>query len=121
MNMPSKKFWKGKKVIITGHTGFTGAWLTMNLNFFGAEVYGISLKPNTKPSLFEILKLKKKIKKNFFCDINDLKKINSLFKKINPDIIFHLAAQPIVKTSITNPIETYNSSKNEHQEYLILL
>ena len=110
IKLPSKNFWANKKVIITGHTGFTGSWLSLVLINFGASVYGVSLKPNTHPSLFEILKLKKKIKKNFFCDINNLKKIKFLFKKINPDIIIHLAAQPIVNQAMKDPVETFKTN-----------
>ena len=110
IKLPSRNFWTNKKVIITGHTGFTGSWLSLVLMNFGANIYGVSLKPNTDPSLFEILKLKKKIKKNFFCDINNLKKIKFLFKKINPDIIIHLAAQPIVNQAIKDPVETFKTN-----------
>ena len=59
IKLPSRNFWTNKKVIITGHTGFTGSWLSLVLMNFGANIYGVSLKPNTDPSLFEILKLKK--------------------------------------------------------------
>ena len=110
VKLPSRSFWKNKKVIITGHTGFTGSWLSLALINYGAYVYGISLKPNSKPSLFEILKLKKKIEKNFFCDINNLEKIKYIFKKVNPDIIIHLAAQPIVNQAMKDPIETFKTN-----------
>lgn len=110
MKMPSKKFWKNKKIIVTGHTGFTGSWLSMVLIFFGAKIYGISLKPNTKPSLFNLLNLRKKIKKNYFCDINNLNRMKKIFNKVKPDAVFHLAAQPLVIHSIQNPIDTFKTN-----------
>jgi CDP-glucose 4,6-dehydratase len=110
MIYPNRNYWKNKKVLITGHTGFMGSWLSLVLLFYGAKVYGISLRPNTKPSLFEIMNIKKKIFKNYFADINDLNKMKSLFKSIQPKVVFHLAAQPIVKLSIKNPIETFKTN-----------
>ena len=70
------EFWKNKKVLITGHTGFKGRWLSVLLEIFGAKIYGISLKPNNK--LYYSL-----IKKNDYCDINDFSKLNKIIKKIN--------------------------------------
>ena len=88
-------FFKNKKILVTGHTGFKGAWLSYYLHLLGSKVMGISLKPSTKPSLFEILELKNKIDSNF---INILKKdkIDEKISKFKPDIIFHLAAQAII-------------------------
>ena len=73
MKIPTSKFWKNKNVVITGHTGFTGAWLSQVLIFWGANIHGISLKPNTNPSLFKILKLEKKITSHHECDIMNIK------------------------------------------------
>ena len=75
-----KKFFKNKKVLITGHTGFKGSWLTHILLNWGADVVGIALPPNTTPSLFEILKINKKVK-NYFLDIRDFKKVNNVLQK----------------------------------------
>ena len=88
-------FFKNKKILVTGHTGFKGAWLSYYLHLLDSKVMGISLKPSTKPSLFEILELKNKIDSNF---INILKKDKNDEKisKFKPDIIFHLAAQAII-------------------------
>lgn len=108
--IPSKNYWKNKKVIITGHTGFMGSWLCLVLKLYGCKIYGISLKPNTSPSLFKIMNIDKIILKNYYTNINNLNKLNNIFKKIEPDIIFHLAAQPLVKLSINKPIETFKTN-----------
>lgn len=101
--------YQGKKILITGHTGFKGTWLTFWLLQLGAKVVGVSNKIPTKPSMFEVLGLKKKIK-HYTIDIrnlNDLTKIISLEK---PDYIFHLAAQAIVSNSFKDPINTISSN-----------
>jgi CDP-glucose 4,6-dehydratase len=102
-------FYKGKTVLITGHTGFKGAWLAQIMLNFGANVVGYSLGPNTTPNLFTALKLKDKINHNVG-DIRDLKKFNEIVKKTKPDIIFHLAAQPIVLESYKEPVYTYETN-----------
>jgi CDP-glucose 4,6-dehydratase len=104
-----EKFFKGKKVLVTGHTGFKGAWLTEVLHLWGAHVTGISLEPNTEPNLFEVLKLKEKIN-NYFSDIRDQKKLHDIFAKEEPEIVFHLAAQAIVKVSYDEPLRTYETN-----------
>ena len=104
-----QKNFKNKKVIITGHTGFKGTWLTFWLYILGARVTGISKDLPSKPSLFNILKLSNKIK-DVRLDIRNLKKLQKTFKKIKPNFIFHLAAQPLVKKSYKNPIETFTSN-----------
>lgn len=104
-----KGFYNKKKVLITGHTGFKGAWLTQILLNWGADVVGISLPPNTEPNLFNILGLDKKIK-NYFSDIQDLEKLRAIFKAEKPEIVFHLAAQPIVRTSYDDPIGTFSTN-----------
>lgn len=108
MNKDEKlsKFFKNKKVLVTGHTGFKGAWLTEVLSLWGAKVSGISLPPHTNPNLFTILELDKKIHSSFV-DIRDYEKIIKIFVKERPDIVFHLAAQAIVKISYEDPLRTY--------------
>ena len=101
---------KNKKIIITGHTGFKGAWLAFWLNLLGAEVYGISLKPTFRNLLFNILNLKKIIKKSFIMDIKKKNKIEKIFLTIKPDYIFHLAAQAIVKESYFSPLKTWETN-----------
>ena len=104
MRNVSRQFWKGKKVFITGHTGFKGSWLSFWLWEMGAAVTGYALDPPTKPGLFELLKLKSKIK-SVHGDVRDL---NYLKKHIrDAEIVFHLAAQPIVLESYKNPVDTY--------------
>lgn len=104
-------FWKNKRVFITGHTGFKGAWLTKILIMAGAKVCGYSLSPNTKPNLFTHLELEKE--DNLISIIGDVKKkdyLNEAFFSFNPDIVFHLAAQPIVRESYISPVETYETN-----------
>jgi CDP-glucose 4,6-dehydratase len=104
-----KEFYKGKKVLVTGHTGFKGAWLTKILLEFGAQIAGYSLKPNTTPDLFSILKLDDQIE-NKIADIRDYEELNKLVKSFKPDIIFHLAAQPLVRDSYDDPKYTYETN-----------
>ena len=102
-------FYKDKRVLVTGHTGFKGSWLTQILLNGGAKVSGIALRPNTKPSLFQALELEKKIRNNF-CDIRNFKKISEIIKKEKPEIVFHLAAQPLVRDSYDNPLYTFGTN-----------
>ena len=104
-----KNIFKNKIVIITGHTGFKGAWLTFWMYYLGAKIVGISKDIPTKPSLFKILKLNKKII-DIRLDIRNLKKLQKVFKKFQPNFVFHLAAQSLVKKSYQNPIETFTSN-----------
>ena len=98
--------YKNKKIIITGHTGFKGAWLTFCLHLMGAKILGISKDIITKPSLYKTLKLDEKIKTKFI-DIKDYKKIEKIFSKFRPNFVFHLAAQSLVKKSLEKPRETF--------------
>ena len=98
--------YKNKKVIVTGHTGFKGAWLTFCLLLMGAKVLGISKNIITSPSLFKTLGLQKKIK-NKFLDIKNFNKVKKTFQNFKPDFVFHLAAQSLVKKSFEDPIDTF--------------
>lgn len=100
---------KGKKIIITGHTGFKGSWLTFWLSQLGAKVCGISKDVPTKPSLFKSLNLKNKIS-DHKVDIRDLYKLKKVIKNFKPDFIFHLAAQSLVKKSYIDPINTFTTN-----------
>ncbi len=102
-------FYKGKRVLITGHTGFKGAWLCQMLINAGAEVTGYALNPPTKPSLFEIANISGKMN-SVIGDIRDLSKLKETFIKAQPEIVFHLAAQPIVRESYKNPVYTYETN-----------
>lgn len=99
-------FYKGKKVFVTGHTGFKGTWLCMLLRKLGAEVTGYALQPPTNPSLFALTQIEKQIHSVIgnICDLQSLKKA---FDKAQPEIVFHLAAQPLVRESYKNPADTY--------------
>jgi CDP-glucose 4,6-dehydratase len=105
-----KKFWKNKKVLIIGHSGFTGSWLVIFLNYLGSAVSGYSLSSEKKHIIFNILKLKNKIKNNCFADINNSPALSNFIKKTRPDIIINLAAQPLVRKSYFEPIETYKTN-----------
>ena len=98
-----------KKILITGCTGFKGSWLSIWLNLLGAKLYGLALEPPTKPSLYKKANLEKLISNNII-DIRNPEKVSSLIKKVNPDYIFHLAAQPLVKDSYLKPIETWQTN-----------
>ena len=100
-----RPFYK-KKVVVTGHTGFKGSWLTFWLSNLGAKVHGISLDIPTNPSNFKVLKLNKKCKSHKI-DIRKIDKLKATFKKIQPDYIFHLAAQSLVKKSYDDPLNTF--------------
>lgn len=102
-------FYKNKKVLITGHTGFKGAWLSRILYKAGAEVTGYSLKPPTNPNLFELISLDKKIE-SIIGDIRDINHLKRVFEKIQPEIVLHLAAQPIVIDSYKDPVYTYETN-----------
>lgn len=102
-------FYKGKKVLVTGHTGFKGSWLTLWLLELGAEVIGYSLDPITNKDNFVLTKLSRKII-DIRGDIKDYHKLKSIFKKYEPDIVFHLAAQPLVRLSYEFPRETFEDN-----------
>ena len=105
-----KNFFKNKNILVTGHTGFKGAWLSFILLSMGARVSGISLKPNDKRgNLYKVFKLKNSMK-SYYVDLRNIKKLSNTIKKVNPDMIFHLAAQPYVLKSYENPIETISSN-----------
>ena len=102
-------FFKDKKILITGHTGFKGSWLSCWFKLVGAKVSGISLPPSTKPSHFDELDFKDSLD-NHYQDIRDFEKLNAIIKIIEPDFIFHLAAQPLVGEAYNNPIKTYETN-----------
>ena len=103
------KIYKNKKILITGSTGFKGAWLSFWLKNLGAKVIGVGLKPEKGSVLFKVLKLKHLIKQHFI-DLTDFYKINKLIKKEKPDMIFHMAAQSIVSNSYLEPLNTIKTN-----------
>ena len=104
-----KNIFKNKKVLITGHTGFKGSWLTLWMIKMEAEVFGISIGPPTKTSHYKLLDIENKIT-NYNLDIRERVKLQKLILRIQPDFIFHLAAQALVKTAYNNPTETYETN-----------
>ncbi len=102
-------FWKNKKVLITGHTGFKGSWLAFWLHSMGAKVIGFSLPAATHPNLFELVQLKE-IVTSYEGDIRNFDALHAIITKEKPEIIFHLAAQSLVRYSYANPIETYSTN-----------
>ena len=103
-------FWKNKKVLITGHTGFKGSWMTLILSNLGAKVYGYALNPISKPNFFDGLKLSRYLKNDTRGNIKDFKRLNKTIKKIKPSIIFHMAAQSSVLVSYKNPSDTISTN-----------
>ena len=101
--------YKGKKVFITGHTGFIGSWMTFLLNELGADVTGYSLEPPTEPNLYSIAKISE-ISNSVIGDIRDYSSLKKCFDEVQPEIVFHLAAQPIVRDSYKNPVYTYETN-----------
>ncbi len=102
-------FYKNKKVLITGHTGFKGSWLCRILINAGAKVTGYSLEPPTEPSLFKLAKIENDIN-HIIGDIRDLDHLTKVFDEVQPEIVLHLAAQPIVRESYKNPVGTYETN-----------
>ena len=105
----NQKFWKDKTVLITGHTGFKGSWLSIILKKFGANVVGFSKDIPTKPSMYEIACVEDGMK-SIIGDINDSNHINQVFEENKPEIVIHMAAQAIVRKSYKNPLETFSTN-----------
>lgn len=100
-------FWQGKKVFLTGHTGFKGGWLSLWLNSMGAEVFGYGLSPLTRPNFFTVANVSKSLASSTIADIRDATTLENAMLVAQPDIVFHLAAQPLVRYSYSEPVETY--------------
>ena len=100
-------FWKDKKVFLTGHTGFNGGWISLWLTSMGAKVTGYALAPNTTPNLFDVLAIDSLIEKSHIADIRDLATLQQAMSEAKPDVVIHMAAQPLVRYSYANPVETY--------------
>lgn len=112
INFSTSTFFQGKKVLITGHTGFKGSWLTLWLLKLGAQVIGIALPPATAPSLFSLLDFNSSTPQLFNCfqDIRDASAVASIVKAAEPEIVFHLAAQPLVRASYLDPLATFSTN-----------
>jgi CDP-glucose 4,6-dehydratase len=108
-NMVNKDFWKGKKVLITGHTGFKGSWLCMLLNHLGAEISGYALEPPTNPSLYKLCNIDSFVDSTI-ADIRDFSVLSKTIESCKPDIIIHMAAQALVRLSYSEPMLTYQTN-----------
>ena len=102
--------YQGRRVLVTGHTGFKGSWLCEWLLALGAEVHGFALEPPTRPSLFNQLKLAKRIASHTVGDVRDLPALVRTMRRVKPDFVFHLAAQPLVRLSYEKPAETFDTN-----------
>ena len=102
-------FWNGRRVLLTGHTGFKGSWLSLWLQSMGAQVVGYALAPPTHPSLFEVAKVGQCMT-SVIGDIRDLAKLQAVFAEHSPEVVIHMAAQPLVRYSYQNPVETYSTN-----------
>jgi CDP-glucose 4,6-dehydratase len=102
-------FWRGKRVLMTGHTGFKGSWLSLWLQSMEAQVVGYALVPPTTPSLFEVAEVGKGMT-SITGDIRDLEKLRAVFTEHKPEIVIHMAAQPLVRYSYIEPVETYSTN-----------
>jgi len=101
-----KSFWQGKRVLVTGHTGFKGGWLSLWLESLGAHVSGFALDPETTPNFFTVTEMNSRIDSHIG-DVREFAVVKSVLNKLKPEIIFHLAAQPLVRFSYNQPVETY--------------
>lgn len=104
----NRSFWNGKRVFITGHTGFKGSWLSLMLADCGAEVHGFALAPSTTPSIFVSANVPSVLAGSILGDIRDFTVLKAAIDQTNPEIVFHLAAQPLVRYSYKQPLETYS-------------
>lgn len=109
ISRPNHDFWNGKRVLLTGHTGFKGGWLTIWLESMGAHVAGISLAPDTTPSLYRLAKIQDRCESHF-CDLRDAVQLTELVRRAEPEIVFHLAAQPLVRKSYSEPLDTLSTN-----------
>jgi CDP-glucose 4,6-dehydratase len=100
-------FWRGKRVFLTGHTGFKGGWISLWLQSMGAEVHGYSLNPPTDTNFFNVAEVGKCMASSVIADIRESAKLKQAMQSANPEIVFHLAAQPLVRYSYEQPVETY--------------
>ncbi|MBK8791574.1 MAG: CDP-glucose 4,6-dehydratase [Holophaga sp.] len=103
-------FWRGKRVLVTGHTGFKGGWLCLWLQSMGAEVVGYALAPPTQPSLFETAEVGSGLAASHLGDVRDLEHLVRVFQLHAPEVVFHMAAQPLVRLSYAEPVDTYSTN-----------
>lgn len=106
---PTPGFWRGKRVLVTGHSGFKGGWLTIWLRSLDAAVTGIALPPDNRPNLFELARVAENVDSHF-CDIRDPAALREIVRKAEPEIVLHLAAQPLVRAGYREPVATFSSN-----------
>ncbi len=104
-----RQFWQGKRVLLTGHTGFKGSWMALYLKRLGANVTGVGLPPRTSPSLFQLLDMESKVR-TFYCDIRHEGKLTKIVRKCDPEIVIHQAAQALVLDSYEDPVCTHSTN-----------
>lgn len=104
------EFWCNRRVLVTGHTGFKGSWLSLKLAHAGAKVSGIALDPATKPALFTVARVEEVLESHVICDIRDRGSLSDAVQASSPEIVFHLAAQPLVRASYTDPVGTFETN-----------
>ncbi len=110
-SLPNPTFWSGKRALLTGHSGFKGAWLAFWLSRLGAKVTGVSLPPSSEPSLFSLLRLAELVDSRWV-DIRDLPKVDAVLREVAPDVVFHLAAQSLVRPGYRDPETTFTTNFN---------
>ena len=104
---PAASFWRGRRVLLTGHTGFKGSWLALWLSELGARVTGVALEPDTTPSLFQQLDLSQRLERHHLADIRNREALAAITTACQPEVVFHLAAQPLVRRSYRDPLGTW--------------
>src|SRR5216684_1997790 len=105
--VPSADFWRGRRVLLTGHTGFVGGWLATWLVRLGARVTGLALAPPTDPSFFALTRLESRLPSSVIGDVTDAALVSRAAKACDPQVVFHLAAQPIVRDAFRDPMVTF--------------
>ena len=108
--MIDPNYWSGKRVLVTGHSGFKGGWLSLWLKQLGAKVYGLSLRNDQTHSFYKAARVCSLLDEERFCDINKKDEINKFISSFQPEVVFHLAAQPIVSLSYEQPLETFSTN-----------